>query len=226
MNAGMAFFAFVDTLFVALSGPLPGAAAGASRILEAVGVRAAVVVLRAAMLRRGDGAPSCVSLPLLALTAAVCAAQVMTARSLLQSPSRAWAENDLCGMLVALLVVGILRSWELLGMGRSRLASLYGWKRARRPRRRRTPPPRRACGRAGVVAGAPPSRLSQACAAHAVPRTPCRRGPAHGAAEGAPLRSSLRYGGGVKASGPSRRPRGGSTWRSEAALARARAARP
>ncbi len=127
MNAGMAFFAFVDTLFVALSGLLPGAgAAGTSRILGVVGVLAAMVVLRAAVLRRGAGAPSRVSLPLLALTAAVYAAQVATSQVLLQSPSRAWAENDLCATLMVLLVIGIMRSWELLGMGRGGLASLYG----------------------------------------------------------------------------------------------------
>jgi hypothetical protein len=66
---------------------------------------------------RSGGMPR-ISPTLLGLTALVYAAQVAAAQVLLGAPGRPWAQTDLCASLMALLAVGILRSWELLGMGR------------------------------------------------------------------------------------------------------------
>jgi hypothetical protein len=117
LNAGMAFFAFVDTLFVSLSGLLPGASAAAtSRVLGAIGVIVTVGVARAILARRRDGALPRILTPLTALTALVYAAQVAASQVVLDSPTSGWALGYLCSTLMILLVVGIMRSWELLGL--------------------------------------------------------------------------------------------------------------
>ena len=125
----MAFFAFVDTLFVSLSGLMPGAgAAGTSRIFGFLGLVLSVWAGRALSRRRRLGEAPRTFLPLL-FVAAVYAAQVVVSQVLLGSPGRGWAQNDLCATLMVLLVVGTLRSWELLGMGRASFTAAMGMRR-------------------------------------------------------------------------------------------------
>jgi len=127
MNAALAFYAFVDPLFVALGGLLPGGSiAGLSEVLGAIGmVLTGAIGWRSLALRRAEGPRSRLSLRLLGVTVAVYAFQLAAAVVLSRHPGRATDLNDVCAALMGLFVGGILRAWELLGMT-SPFASVRG----------------------------------------------------------------------------------------------------
>jgi len=124
--AGMALLAFVDPLFVGLAGLLPGDGDGStSLVLGVIGLVLTLLVGRSVLVRRLAGKHPSTSLALLALSAAVYLGQAAASQALLASHGGSGAENDLASALIILLVVGIMRSWTLLGMGRGSVAFLH-----------------------------------------------------------------------------------------------------
>ena len=125
LSAALAFYALLDPLLVGLLGLLPGdGIAGTARIFGSIGIVLTLGIARAARARRRQGGRPLTDVTSLSLSGLVYVAQVAISQVLLEAPGRGWAEADLAGCLSLLLVVGILRSWGLLGMGRGSTAAL------------------------------------------------------------------------------------------------------